>query len=113
MKEEFILPEKWCIKVTKENSLIVGEVFGNCSLVYTDWYNRDSVAYVQRPYLRSHNDDNNSYLDPNAITSFSHIKPEGLELTTEEFIKYVLNKEQTVKVDSDLENIYKKLLNIT
>jgi hypothetical protein len=111
--KNFILPEKWCIKVTKENSLIVGKKFGKVSTTYLDWYDNNSIIYRTRPYLKSHNDSGDSYLDPNIPFTFSHDSPEGLELTTEEFIEYVLNKKQTVKVDSDLENIYKKLLNIT
>jgi uncharacterized SAM-dependent methyltransferase len=109
--EKFILPEKWCIKVTKENSLIVGEVFGKIAEIYKDWTHNE-VSFRSRPYLRSHNDYDDKYSNLEAHSSFSFSYPQGLELTTEEFIKYVLNKEQSIINDSDLENIYKKLLNI-
>ncbi len=114
---KFILPEKWCIKVTKENSTIVGEVFGKISRSYIDWYNHNSDTYRIRPYLKSLNDNGSSYINPSSISSFSSsiCPPEYLELTTEEFIEHVLNKQNVdnqFKYDPDLEIIYKRLLNL-
>lgn len=98
--KEFILPNKWCIKVTEENSLIVGKHFGIMGESYKDWYKRGRIF---SKYLRSHNDAKES-VSLSALHSFSSNKPEGLELTTEEFEKYVLgniSKENNIQVKED------------
>ena len=48
--------EHWCIKITKENSLIVGEYFNKkleIQSCYTDWFNHEN--YNHGKYLTSHN----------------------------------------------------------
>lgn len=102
MTEEFKLSEYWCIEVTEENSLLIGEYFSIVSQVYTDWYKRKING--KRKYLRSHNDQKQPIIK-GADSSFSNHIPQGLVLTTEQFKKYVLNS-----YDPSLENIYKKLL---
>ena len=111
---EFKLEEKWCIEVTKENSLIVGEYFKIVSPVYVDWWKTE--VSLQNPYrnsrkfLRSHNDHKNPVIKESE-SSFSSSEIEGQLLTTEQFIKYVLNKEQCVNSE-DYKEILIKLLNI-
>lgn len=104
MIDKFELPEKWCIKVTKENSKLVGEYFGKISHNYKDWkyYNN-----YNRPYLRSHN-DNGVTVEEGGNSSFSSAGPEGLDLTNEQFERYVLKKE--TKIVSENMNYLMNLL---
>lgn len=98
--ENFILPDKWCIKVTEENSLIVGKYFGIMGDSYEDWYLRGGNF---SNYLRSHNDKGEP-VSISAAYSFSNGTPEGLELTIKEFEEYVLgniSKENNIQVEKD------------
>ena len=107
--EEFILPEKWSIKVTKENSLIVGEYFKKASNIYKNW----PPAVLSCPdFLNSHNINNETPLN-SMHNSFSSSDPKYLEITTEQFEKYVLNKPDVniqPKEDLELNQIIIKLL---
>jgi len=105
MKEVFKLPEYWCIEVTEQNSDIVGEYFGNISDVYKSW----SKRMIKGKYLRSHNDEN-QIAKKGSNASFSNHEPVGLELTTEQFVKYVVEGFIEYEYDPTLEDIYKKLL---
>lgn len=106
----FKLEEKWCIEVTKENSLIVGEYFKIAASTYKDWARNNSVWEEGWIYLNSLN----SYNEPvqkSASSTFSSSIPEGQLLTTEQFIKYVLNKEVPATIQSEeYNNILIKLL---
>jgi hypothetical protein len=87
--------EHWCIKITKENSLIVGAYFekhyekGN----YSDWFNKRCNL---NHYLCSHNDIEQE-LNPKSNGSFSSLNPRGKKLTTKEFIKYIVNEDYNDK----------------
>lgn len=110
---EFKLKEKWCIEVTEENSLIVGEYFKIVSSVYENWWETEVNLNMDRKptkFLRSHNDYNNPVIK-GSESSFSSSEIEGQLLTTEQFIKHVLNKEQCVNSE-DYKEILIKLLNI-
>ena len=106
--EEFILPEKWSIKVTKENSLIVGKYFKKASNIYKNW----PVGWGWADFLNSHNINNETPLN-SMHNSFSSSDPKYLEITTEQFEKYVLNKPDVniqPKEDLELNQIIIKLL---
>lgn len=108
----FKLEEKWCIEVTKENSLIVGEYFKVVSSVYENWWEKEIVhrGVRHRKFLRSHN-DNDEPVIKGSDSSFSSLDLEGQLLTTEQFIKYVLNKEVPATIQSEeYNNILIKLL---
>lgn len=112
--EKFILPEKWSIKVTKENSLTVGKYFGQASDIYNNWWEHKATepSRIFRIYLNSHNTKNQTPLN-STNNSFSSNEPENFELTTEQFIKYVLNKTNIntkLKEDLELNKIIIKLL---
>jgi len=79
MEEKFILPEKWCIKVTEENEKIVGEYFSIVSLTYSSWW-ANATRFEMGEYLRSHNQEQKK-VSNKASSSFSSTKPEGIELT--------------------------------
>lgn len=109
--DNFKLEEKWCIEVTEENSLIVGEYFKVVSPVYENW---SGTGWLEGPerrnYLTSHNTKNRP-VDKNSSANFSSKYPKGQILTTEQFIKYILNKEKTTTIQSEeYNNILIKLL---
>ena len=91
----FKLEDEWSIKVTEENSLIVGEYFGKASKCYSDWYDSGSKRSLWKSgwkYLKSRNSIGEP-VEKSSHSSFSSKEPWGQLLTTEEFEKYVLNKE--------------------
>lgn len=107
--DNFKLEKKWCIEVTEENSLIVGEYFKVVSSIYENWQT-GVEAGTGRDFLRSHNDQNQK-VTIGSVSSFSSNHPEGQILTTEQFIKYVLNKEVSTTIQSEeYNNILIKLL---
>ena len=93
--DKFKLEDEWSIKVTEENSLIVGEYFRKASSCYSDWYDNGSKRSLWQSgwkYLKSRNGAGEP-VEKSSHSSFSSKKPWGQLLTTEEFEKYVLNKE--------------------
>ena len=107
--DKFKLKDEWSIKVTEENSLIVGEYFRKASSCYSDWYSREKKDLYQSgwKYLKSRNSAGET-VEKSSHSSFSSREPWGQLLTTEEFEKYVLNKE--VMQSNEYNQILIKLL---
>lgn len=105
----FKLEDEWSIKVTKENSLLVGKYFEKASGCYSNWYSEGvgDLYQVGWKYLKSRNGAGET-VEKSSHSSFSSMKPWGQLLTTEEFEKYVLNKE--VVQSDEYNNILIKLL---
>lgn len=105
----FKLEDEWSIKVTEENSLIVGEYFRKASSCYSDWYSGEKKDLYQSgwKYLKSRNSVGET-VEKSSHSSFSSREPWGQLLTTEEFEKYVLNKE--VMQSNEYNQILIKLL---
>ncbi len=103
MTNNFTLPEKWCIKVTKENAIIIGEFYAEHA-----WkgYKESIPNYHIGRYFTSHNLASNvSIFDKPPGFNFSLEYPTSpfVEITFEQFKNYVLKKEtmkrpQTFKI---------------
>jgi hypothetical protein len=107
--EEFVLPDKWCIKNYEEHPEI-GE-----------WWDKQVgegyITYSTRhfnSYLHSYNYANQHILDSNILTkrhSFIDIHPRNdysVELTFKQFQKYVLNKPSKLENTSYLIELFDK-----
>lgn len=72
INDKFVLPEKWCLKITDEN--------------------RADVNYWRRNIVKYRNSDcPSSYITENGCGDCGH---NGPKITTEQFYKYVLNKKE-------------------
>ena len=99
IKETF--PEKWQILITKENFDIITPYYAEVSNCYTQY---DAISM----WIKSHN----TYGEEpkkGAASSFYYRKPGFIDITTEQFVKYVLNKQPITEDHSQLI----KLLNDT
>lgn len=89
-----MLPEKWCIKLTKENLEIVGGYYDKQTNHVRDspLYNKDTRI---DQFLTSHNQGDDRYIEKgNCGSNFLmyDVCDEFPEITTEDFIKYVLKQ---------------------
>jgi len=84
MKEEYVFPEKWQIKITKENFDIISKYYSIVDPCYKD---NDCIGHI----IRSHN---NLYepVEKGSSQSFLGFDPMFTTITTEQFIEYVLNQ---------------------
>jgi len=95
IKKEFILPEKWCIRITKENLKVVGSYFDKqCGYDYNTYVDK---FWIDR-YFHSKNMDRQDILVKslkryNASFADSNIRNGFIEITFEQFKKYVLKKD--------------------
>lgn len=88
--EDFILPEKWCIKATEENINILDE-WRQKQIDYTPGY-----LFSVGDYLVSKHHRDNSYVNWNR--NRMHIDfPEYTEITFDQFKKYVLKQETNME----------------
>lgn len=80
LEEEFVLPEKWYIKVTKENKETLGKwrKRGTCGVMSMDNTNIKGYITYQEGY-------------------WTNSLPEYPEITFDQFCKYVLKKENNMK----------------
>jgi len=101
-KEEYKLPEKWCIKRNKENSEIVNDYF-------------NKKLNTKAPYNFT-SDKKYVYSDITESIDYCSSKPKDYtEITFEQFKKHVLNNTKTIdkeiigyKVPFDISNGWKK-----
>lgn len=92
------LPEKWCIKINIENETIVGKYFNtimNASTYKNGWINK---------YLCSHDSSNNK-LSNTSKASHSRNIVDGIEITFEQFKKWVLKEEVKEYISEYIESI--------
>ncbi len=100
-KELTELPEKWMVKVTQENATILGEFYGkHC-------YDRYKIIvpneYVGK-YLSSHNlASGNSMFskDPGSNYTSTTVLPKYMEISFEQFEKWILKKD-SLKIEDKL-----------
>lgn len=91
IKKEWQLPEKWCVKVTKENAEIIGDFYDKRSF---KGYKKYILANDIGKYYTSHNKISKNSIFSNAPGSnhdLSQPNAEFPEITFEQFQKYVLN----------------------
>lgn len=91
-KETF--PEKWQILITKENFDIITPYYAEVSSCYTQ---RDAISM----WIKSHN----TYGEEpkkGAVSSFYYRGLGFIDITTEQFVKYVLNKQSITEDHSQL-----------
>lgn len=93
-KDEFVLPEKWCIKNTDN---IIGDYFNKMTNTRDNLYNK---SWHKNNYLHSHSFRDTSLIDfsqRNIDKSFSNIRirESFTEITFDQFKKYVLKEEKT------------------
>lgn len=97
IEDEFVLPKRWCITTTKESNDII-----------VDYFNTNR-------YIKPDTTIGNYYcVDENGVHGWMHWEPKGkegyTEITFEQFKKYVLKEEKTMKTikvkKSDLKDIY-------
>lgn len=94
-KETF--PEKWQILITKENFNII-----------TPYYAEVSSCYTQRDAISMWIKSENRYGEKpkkGAVSSFYYREPGFIGITTEQFIKHVLNQEVPKEDHSQLINL--------
>jgi len=120
--EEFILPERWCIKSTPETFKIIGDFFNTANRTYP--ITCYSCKGYENNYFYSHNLGNGtSILDPNPASNFckDYKRSEFTEITLNEFKKHILksNNMKCTKGSSELyrwiqefENRIKKITNV-
>jgi hypothetical protein len=85
-KTEFILPERWAVKITEENRNILYN-WAKSQPKYSDYWNEH---WTRARYCLSKHFNDNSYC---YCATFFFVKhPEYIEITFDEFQKYVLKK---------------------
>lgn len=105
VEEEFKLPEKWCIKATKENIGILGDYWDKGCGLREVYSHEDTIRNDVGKYWCSYN-----LASGNLLFSISpgsnHIidsKPKGLlEITFDQFKKYVLKESEPTPVKDDV-----------
>lgn len=92
---EFALPEKWCVKITKENAKTIGDFYGKHSWNgYKTLIPKEEVG----KYYTSHNVSSGTSVFSKDNGSYFHLSSpsEGYtEITFEQFKKYVLKSIET------------------
>lgn len=91
-KETF--PEKWQILITKENFDIITPYYAKVSSCYTQY---DTISM----WIKSHN-ARGEEPKKGADSSFYYREPGFIAITTEQFVKYVLNKQSITEDHSQL-----------
>lgn len=88
LKEEFVLPEKWCIKITEENHEILRHYFKN-AFTFKNLY---AISVIDFNYFNAHS---SMFID---LKTYKWSDGLGIlpEITFEQFKKYVL-KEETME----------------
>lgn len=104
MKKKYVFPEKWQIRLTKENFDIVKLYYSVVSTCYTDPSNIGS-------WIKSHNHEGDT---PSHYSKASFFyKEDGFtDITTEEFQKYVLNKECKIEELEDVSYLIPLIKNL-
>ena len=100
-------PERWCIKLTEENIKEVGGYYNKQTGSIDNTYTKCSSV----DYLRSHcHDCGKSIMDGKCHYNYRTAMPtkDFPEITTEQFIKYVLKKEERPIVSYKLKEQYVK-----
>lgn len=92
MNKEFVLPEKWCVKGTNENSAVLKEYFIQFDIANMDWDYHYGYFFLQ---------------DGECKYSSGIIKP-CVQITYEQFEMYVLNPKPIVEDYHYLTSILKK-----
>lgn len=92
----FILPERWCIKITKENLKTVGS-----------YYNREGAeCYTNSMHIGKYYQSHNMQSDVSVMRErfganfYRDSKPDNYtEITTEQFKKYILKETNMIEVE--------------
>lgn len=91
-----MLPERWKIKLTESNLDTVGKFYDSICSVSTNCYSNGSNS---GKFLCSHNNNDNAFiLDKGEMSNGRHYanfctSEDIPEITTEQFIKYIINRE--------------------
>lgn len=99
---EFVLPERWCIKTTPENIDIVGDYYNKQTRSTSNCY---SYYDNDTPYLLSHsNKFDESIIKGTTLKNFKSRGPkEGYtEITFDQFKKYVLKQTDNMKTNKKI-----------
>lgn len=97
LEEQFILPEMWCVKVTKENAKLLGEFYAKHSY---EGYERIFPEQFIGRYATSHNvSSHNSLFSeyPGSNFDIPYPKNNFVEITFEQFKKYILKQTEMEK----------------
>lgn len=91
-KDEFVLPDKWCVKINSRNSKVLGEYWNTQSgnICYT---------FFDSGYMHRYNNWGEDIIVGGKLGAYFHnfsLRTPFTEITYEQFIKYVLKQKEQV-----------------